>query len=77
MKRAKEYLIYMEYLRNDRKKIRKQALWIYVGREFQTEQRSDANTWRPWYNGCAPESAREEPAKGRVVGEVRKMAGEV
>ena len=46
------------------------------GERIPTEQRSDANTWRPWYNGCDPESAREEPAKGRVVGEVRKMAGE-
>ena len=77
MKRDKEYLIYMGYLRSDWKNMRNQAMWIYVGREFQMEQRSDANTWRPWYNGCVPERARVEPAKGRVVGEVRKMVGEV
>lgn len=57
--------------------MRKQVLWIYVGREFQTEQTSDANTRRPWYSGCVPERARVEPAKGRVEGEVRTMVGEV
>ena len=48
-----------------------------MGREFQTEQTSDANTRRPWYSGCVPERARVEPAKGRVEGEVRTMVGEV
>lgn len=58
--------------------MRKQALWICVEREFQTEERSGAKTLRLLFDGHVPVRAGVESAKGRVVGhEIREMVREV